>query len=268
MAHKLSLPGNLTQDDTFSQDLLRQFDKRRSRLHFELGFTSQEPSPESSRMTTPVDYYNEEPIQLDDDEIHPVPTRHTQESASYYSQHSSSRRSVSAGDLLRKSSAFLKSKFDSLKKSGHSNRSGVDISSSGSQSNNNNHPNAPTKLVMKTTISIPSTTTRASSLSPRGGGIPTTHSPAITQYPPKPLVYSPIEPIPPHTNTTNNNNNSTSKPLLHRLSMPLLRVYNETTLSRHRSITSFGRRRKSEPDDHTKRKAHAAATTSAKKNRQ
>lgn len=41
MAHKLPLPGNLTQDDTFSQDLLRQFDKRRSRLHFELGFTSQ-----------------------------------------------------------------------------------------------------------------------------------------------------------------------------------------------------------------------------------
>lgn len=199
-------------------------------------------------MTTPVDFYNEEPIQLDDEEIHPVPTRHTQESASYYSQHtSSSRRSVTAGELLRKSSAFLKSKFDSLKKT-NTNKSQLDVS------NPQTNGNGPTKLVMKTTISIPSTTTRASSLSPRGGIPPPTHSPAITQYPPKPLVYSPIEPIPPHTPTTSN----TSKPLLHRISMPLLRVYNETTLSRHRSITSFGRRRKSEPDDHTKRKASAA----------
>lgn len=43
--HKLSLPRNISindeEDDTFSTDLLRQFDKKRSRLHFELGFTSQ-----------------------------------------------------------------------------------------------------------------------------------------------------------------------------------------------------------------------------------
>jgi hypothetical protein len=47
--HKLSLPRNIIssaneeeeENDTFSRDLLRQFDKKRSRLHFELGFTSQ-----------------------------------------------------------------------------------------------------------------------------------------------------------------------------------------------------------------------------------
>lgn len=42
--HKLSLPKSIisnNDNDTFSQDLLRQFDKKRSRLHFELGFTSQ-----------------------------------------------------------------------------------------------------------------------------------------------------------------------------------------------------------------------------------
>jgi hypothetical protein len=39
---KLSLPRSISNDnDTFSQDLLRQFDKKRSRLHFELGLTSQ-----------------------------------------------------------------------------------------------------------------------------------------------------------------------------------------------------------------------------------
>lgn len=40
--HKLSLPTSInTSDDSFSRDLIRQFDKRRSRLHFELGLTSQ-----------------------------------------------------------------------------------------------------------------------------------------------------------------------------------------------------------------------------------
>jgi hypothetical protein len=40
---RLSLPKSIisNNDNTFSQDLLRQFDKKRSRLHFELGFTSQ-----------------------------------------------------------------------------------------------------------------------------------------------------------------------------------------------------------------------------------
>lgn len=182
-------------------------------------------------MTTPVDYYNEEPIQLDDDDIQRVPTRHTEEST--YSRQSS-RRSVSASDLLRKSSAFLKSKFDSLKKT-PTREQDPSISAS-----------SPTKLIMKTTISIPSTARSASNpVSP-----PSASSPALTQYPPKPLVYSPIEPIPV----------STSKPLLHRLSMPLLKVYNDSTLSRHRSITSFGRRRKSEPDHHSKRKARKSTT--------
>lgn len=72
--------------------------------------------------------------------------------------------------------------------------------------------------------------------------------PTITQYPPKPLVYSPIEPIPTMSNE--------SKPLLHRISMPLMRVYNQDSpLTRNKSISSLvTRRRKSEPDGHTKRK--------------
>jgi hypothetical protein len=72
--------------------------------------------------------------------------------------------------------------------------------------------------------------------------------PTITQYPPKPLVYSPIEPIPTMSNE--------SKPLLHRISMPLMRVYNQDSpLTRNKSISSLvTRRRKSEPDDHTKHK--------------
>ena len=43
--HKLSLPSSITStnesETAFSRDLLRQFDKKRSQLHFELGFASQ-----------------------------------------------------------------------------------------------------------------------------------------------------------------------------------------------------------------------------------
>lgn len=50
MAYKLSLPRSITVNNTgkedddddysFTRDLLYQFDKRRSRLHYELGFSS------------------------------------------------------------------------------------------------------------------------------------------------------------------------------------------------------------------------------------
>ncbi|KAI8079674.1 uncharacterized protein B0P05DRAFT_541550 [Gilbertella persicaria] len=191
--HKLSLPNSITSDhdEAFSKDLLRQFDQKR----FELGFTSQEPSPESSF---------QEPIQLDYvDEPEP----------------SHSKRSSSASDLLRRSSAYLKSKLDLLKKK---------------------EEEKPTKMLMKTTISIPT----AAKL--RTTSMPT--PPTITQYPPKPLVYSPIEPIVQQTPQDH-------KRLLHRISMPLMRVYDHQSIPRNKSITSFvTRRRKSEPDDHTKRK--------------
>lgn len=129
----------------------------------------------------------------------------------------------------------------------------------------------PTKLLMKTTITIPpapptqaptsGTTTARSSYSPLpiSNSTTTNTTTIITQYPPKPLVYSPIEPIIP-----TDNNEDTPKPLLHRISMPLLRVYNDTStsLSRNRSITSFvtKNRRKSEPDNHTKRKTRPKST--------
>jgi hypothetical protein len=148
----------------------------------------------------------------------------------------------------------LKSKFDLLRR----NKSQEDnlIATATNTIDTNKQP---TKFLMKTTISIPSaqqqysgTTTARSSYSP---SLPPPNTTIITQYPPKPLVYSPIEPIIP----SNTNDERTQKPLLHRLSMPLLRVYNDTStsLTRNRSITSFvssNRRRKSEPDNHTKRK--------------
>ncbi|CAO3648271.1 unnamed protein product [Mucor hiemalis] len=250
MSHiRLSLPKGIStstvENDTFSRDLLRQFDKKRSRLHYELGFASQEPSPESSIIMTPAisEYYNEEPVQLDD--IEPIIESQQHNNKRYIpSQNSnatSSKRSSSASELFRRSSAFLRSKFDIF-------RAGKPEEEQEQESTD--HSRQPKKLMMKTTISIPSTNT----ITARSSFSPLLSTPTITQYPPKPLVYSPIEPIP---NTSDKQN---AKPLLHRISMPLLRVYNDTTtnLTRNKSITSFGRRRKSEPDNNTKKKLKRA----------
>lgn len=146
---------------------------------------------------------------------------------------------------MRRSSAYLKSKFDLIKK----NKSHDDYFND-HHHQHHHHDNTPlditdkpTKLFMKTTISIPSTTAT------KPNHTIASNPPTITQYPPKPLVYSPIEPIP--------HMQHESKTLLHRISMPLMRVYNQDnpSLTRNKSITSLvNRRRKSEPDQHTKRK--------------
>ncbi|KAG1113812.1 hypothetical protein G6F42_014358 [Rhizopus arrhizus] len=248
--HKLSLPKSLTSStdsDAFSTDLLRQFDKKRSRLHFELGFASQAPSPESSIITTPAtnDYQYEEPIQLDqqEEEEEEIAAAARTTEGSIRQRSTASKRSSSASDLLRRSSAYLKSKFDLIKK----NKSHDDYFNDHHHHQHDNTPpditDKPTKLFMKTTISIPSTTAT------KPNHTIASNPPTITQYPPKPLVYSPIEPIP--------HMQHESKTLLHRISMPLMRVYNQdnASLTRNKSITSLvNRRRKSEPDQHTKRK--------------
>ncbi|KAI8364328.1 hypothetical protein EDC96DRAFT_511340 [Choanephora cucurbitarum] len=226
--HKLSLPSSITStnesETAFSRDLLRQFDKKRSQLHFELGFTSQGPSPESS-----IPYSSdEEPIQLDEaEDTSYQPVTENKQDSSHLSNRPAS--SVSASDLLRRSSAFLKSKFDAFKKPS---------STSLAQPNTK-----ATKVLMKTTIAIPSNPTYHHT-------IPTPTPPTITQYPPKPLVYSPIEPI------VQPDEPSDHKRLLHRISMPLMRVYqHHESIPRNKSITTLSnRRRKSEPEDHTKRK--------------
>jgi hypothetical protein len=67
--------------------------------------------------------------------------------------------------------------------------------------------------------------------------------PTITQYPPKPLVYSPVEPM--HEPITQ------SKQLFHRISMPLLKSSNQHHHSEHPN-TSRPTRRRSEPDNQNK----------------
>ncbi|KAG0863722.1 hypothetical protein G6F57_013117 [Rhizopus arrhizus] len=155
-------------------DLLCQFDKKRSQLHFELGLLAK-----AKQLTS------KEP-----------------------NQHTSSLK-----NLFNKSSAFIKSKIESLR-----NLASIEPSAK--------------KVMMKTTIHFeprPHTQLTPLPFMP----------PTITHYPPKPLVYSPIEPLQPPSN---------KQLLFHRLSMPLMKAYNH-----HSSDHRFIRRRKSEPENKTKK---------------
>jgi hypothetical protein len=117
----------------------------------------------------------------------------------------------------------LRSKFESLK----SNKRSSTASSTPSH-------RQPTKVMMKTTITLqPQQQTVSAPFIP----------PTITQYPPKPLVYSPVEPM--HEPITQ------SKQLFHRISMPLLKSSNQHHHSEHPN-TSRPTRRRSEPDNHNK----------------
>ncbi|KAI9272460.1 hypothetical protein BY458DRAFT_508858 [Sporodiniella umbellata] len=211
-SYVLSLPKgiSLENDDTFSKDLLSQFDKRRSRLHFELGLLSEEPTSETPVIDKPlpsIDIRSEvgslsiqQASEEDNDELNERP------------------RSNTASDLLRRSSAFLRSKFDSFRTSG---------SKRSIHSSNSSH-SPPTKIMMKTTISLqpPQQTVSAPFIPP-----------TITQYPPKPLVYSPIEPI-----------HDPPKQIFHRISMPLLKSHHQHSSEHPHRPT----RRRSEPDNHNK----------------
>ncbi|KAG0788470.1 hypothetical protein G6F57_008358 [Rhizopus arrhizus] len=215
-SYVLSLPKNISlqEDDSFSRDLLRQFDKRRSRLHFELGLLSEvlnvySPNFESSTA--------EEPIR-EQSEGEDLSIREIRDSDS-----NSRQRTSSASDLLKRSSAFLRSKFESLKSNKRSSTASFTPSH-----------RQPTKVMMKTTITLqPQQQTVSAPFIP----------PTITQYPPKPLVYSPVEPM--HEPITQ------SKQLFHRISMPLLKSSNQHHHSEHPN-TSRPTRRRSEPDNHNK----------------
>ncbi|CAO3681909.1 unnamed protein product [Rhizopus stolonifer] len=205
-SYVLSLPKDISlEDDTFSKDLLKQFDKRQSRLHFELGLLSEEPLPESPKVQEPLPV---EPSDVDDLSIR---------QASDDDDGNDRQRPTTASDLLRRSSAFLRSKFESFKGTG---------SKRSVHSSSSHRP--PSKVMMKTTITLqpPQKTVSAPFIPP-----------AITQYPPKPLVYSPVEPI---------HKSDQSKQLFHRISMPLLKSHH------HSEHPNRPTRRKSEPDNHNK----------------
>ncbi|KAI8141954.1 hypothetical protein BJV82DRAFT_616582 [Fennellomyces sp. T-0311] len=199
----LPVPQEISVDDSFSTDLIRQFDKKRSRLRVELKLeqhASDSDSVSASRVETPKESTPSPPLEQTSSETPPIVVER-------------GKRRRSAGDLLRRSSAFLRAKIEALRgpSRSHDNLQ-RDYHEMEEQRRHSNPP--PSKLVVNTTIAIPqfSTTTHHGNrfLSPVAASI---QPPVITQYPPKPLKYSPVEPV----------LLEEKKSLRHRISMPALR---------------------------------------------
>ncbi|ORY97281.1 hypothetical protein BCR43DRAFT_489518 [Syncephalastrum racemosum] len=224
----LPMPSEIgIQDDSFSADLIRQFDMRRSRLREHSTAGDQErrlPSGESRPNAGTVPPSN-------------TSNTTTSNSSSSSSRRDSSRgntnnshpygqerergvrddgRRRSAGDLLRRSSAYLRAKIEALRGT--------------SRSHDNLRPPSsaslppPSRLVVNTTIAIPLVHTPSPShqhhhrgLSPAAQAI---QPPIITHYPPRPLQYAPVEPL--------SDADIPSKSIRHRISLPVLRRHHHT----------------------------------------
>lgn len=177
-------------------------------------------------------------------------------------------RRRSAGDLLRRSSAYLRSKIEALKGTSRSHdnlrdyhsdrgpRTAADKRSSIVQNSwsshrkpsplaNNNDASSssslppPSKLVVNTTIAIPQYTDKQHRvLSAAAAAI---QPPIITQYPPKPLKYSPVEPT--SDDSTGSSATRRWNGVHHRISLPALRPSKTVDRPRRRSDVGVQRPR-------------------------
>ncbi|KAI7854751.1 hypothetical protein BDC45DRAFT_508017 [Circinella umbellata] len=242
----LPIPQEISTDDSFSNDLIRQFDKKRSRLRVELKL-EQQGSDSDSASTSRVGSSKQPiggPLSSSSASLSPSVLPITRVSgtgpASINSNNTTAtadrgtrtrgiggegKRRRSAGDLLRRSSAFLRAKIESLRgpSRSHDNLQHDYHGMDEDEDQRRHSIPPPSKIVVNTTIAIPqfNTTTVTSPnnhhhgnrfLSPVAASI---QPPVITQYPPKPLKYSPVEPIMLEENQ--------KKSLHHRISMPVLR---------------------------------------------
>ncbi|KAG1057001.1 hypothetical protein G6F43_001133 [Rhizopus delemar] len=131
-------------------------------------------------------------------------------------------RRRSAGELIRKSSLFLTKKRPltwTLKKKKSTCPPLQDIFT----------PSQPTKKVSKIAINATLSATPSQNMNDMQPLV-------ITHYPPKPLRYSPVEPLP-----EQNHNESRKSKTLHRLSIPLLKM--TAALQQHENNNTRSRRR-------------------------
>ncbi|SAM05041.1 hypothetical protein [Absidia glauca] len=303
--------------DSFSTELIRQFDKKQSKLHAEMVGENVSLSSDSyqSRARTPETAESTAQVQS------PGLAQQAQDDNIVDRNDSSSvqLRRRSAGDLLRRSSAYLRAKFEAFKSIApppppppiaphqqqqqqqqdlttlpppEEQRRSVFHSWSLSKksqhryqpphadtifgSHSHDHPSSsitsvsslgsmqPTKIAVNTTISIPPQPQpqpqshhqhRHSSLYHYST---TVQPPVITQYPPRPLKYAPVEPIsddhipyPSNTESTTqlsrgiiNSNHPPPKlqhkidPHHHRISLPLFRMVKDPETSSSSSSLS------------------------------
>ncbi|KAI8332398.1 hypothetical protein BC941DRAFT_516878 [Chlamydoabsidia padenii] len=206
----LTLPQDLAIDDSFADDLIRQFDKKRTGLHKDLGQqTCSSPSTVSS-VSAPSPLPASPPTPPP---APPAPPAST-----------SKQRRSSANDLIKRSSAFFKSTWS---------RSHENLRRKESAP----PPPPPPSTCLPATIAINTTITLPLTHKSSQPSFPPLQPPVISQYPPKPLQYSPVTTDPPRQKT-----------LIHRLSMPALRRHEHADPHHRRksdSINPLFRKKKS-----------------------
>ncbi|KAG2220081.1 hypothetical protein INT45_007325 [Circinella minor] len=240
----LPMPTGIGVDDSFSRDLLRQFDRRRSRIHVEMAQLENRhsihvipitPSPTSStsrstnnqngRLTfgsTPENGLESSEQQDDEDDEEEEDDDDNDEKI---------RQRSSAGNLLRRSSAYLRAKWRILR-SEESNYSTCSL------------PSPPSKIAINTTISIPhfhhlnnQQQQQQQQQQQPLMNYTIVQPPVITQYPPKPLVYAPVELIEDlyqedHQlqQQSNSHHRQQQHKSLHRISLPILNTNRNKSL--------------------------------------
>ncbi|KAJ8662977.1 hypothetical protein O0I10_001153 [Lichtheimia ornata] len=250
----LPMPQDIGIDDSFSNDLIRQFDKKRSRLRVEMMQQSGTAGPAAFPPPPLTDSEDNDSISTSSPQ-QPSPQQQ-QRQGDYLQQRrrqelidqEKEKRRRSAGDLLRRSSAYLRAKIDAFRGSTRSHDNLRERYSSTTTTPPPPPPAAasssPSKLVVNTTIAIPqfnTSTQQSRFLSPAAAAI---QPPVITQYPPKPLKYSPIDPPSDDTSSSSRHGNNKRHHgiIQHRISLPALRVVGRASGEpRRRSDVGVGR---------------------------
>ncbi|KAI8067879.1 hypothetical protein BC940DRAFT_300670 [Gongronella butleri] len=224
-----SLSSIILDDDSFAQDLLRQFDKKQLRLRAEMAGETLSLSSDSGTS-------RRRSVSGASDRVPSLPGHEDDDADADDTNNCMQRRRRSAGELLRRSSAYLRAKFEAWKtmtpKLPHQQQP-----SSWHQSGDNENDDNDQQQRDLTALPPPEVQRRSqqdsrrvdqpphtsSSISSLGSSIPprkiaihTTiaipksqqqhhhalyqytaqvQPPIITQYPPRPLKYAPVEPI-------------------------------------------------------------------------
>ncbi|KAI8097106.1 uncharacterized protein BX664DRAFT_325579 [Halteromyces radiatus] len=222
----LPMPRGITLKDTFADDLIRQFDKKRINLHKDLGdFQDHDSLPSSS---SPIESASPSFTNLSPSILQPSIRPVSSTNSTITTPSRKTNRRSSAGDLLRRSSAFFRATLDHTWKNISRSHDNLRNKEQHHQEEENNDmisdtPALPATIAINTTITLP--ITRKSSQH----SFPPLQPPVISQYPPKPLHYSPVSLTNNH-DLISSNDDPSRKTLIHRISMPALR----------RRVSNFG----------------------------
>ncbi|KAI9348350.1 hypothetical protein BD770DRAFT_164820 [Pilaira anomala] len=230
----LPMPSGISfTDNTFTTDLLKQFDKRRSKLNSSDISIRQESFDNNSNHTTTSSHRRvASSSSVHNNSRNSIPIEQVRDNnnirrSSLSSSVSTFHYNIQQIEQPRASKIFNSWTLKKKKKfhNNNNNRHVQEIFNEPLSNNNNNNNN--------NTLSIPPSLHHQHHQYDNNNMIQT---PIITQYPPKPLKYSPVEPLP-DTSAVDHSRNT-----LKRLSLPLLKL-TAATQQQQQQQQSLHRRR-------------------------